>query len=278
MAIFRTRNLSALPPGAVPVGPQYEIADTGPRGGTVVSITGGTTTSTEVSRTPAPPAPGASLVPGAPAPYSPTRSMVPVVQSAPAPYTLTAPIFPARSGTSSTVSPLYTPLATRDSALVEQDRTLVSDSTPVTTVDPSTPQVTQREPASRLIVSEDFVNQLLQKYPQYFSFPDYAQGSVSTSAALESTTVDRTGIGGREVRTIEDMRAEAPPQKIAAYCVQIAPEDGASTGAMVPVDANCNCPEGFRRVGECAKPQSDSSKWWLWLLAGAGVIYWYRRK
>lgn len=174
------------------------------------------------------------------------------------------------------------PAAFMPRSLIDQqipDAAIVAEPAPSSATAPvAVQQPVQRAPGTRITVSKEWADQLLARWPGYFNFPEYRQGSVSTSAAIESTTVDRTGIGGREVRTIEDMRAEATLQKVAAYCVQQAPEGGASTGAMVPVDANCNCPEGFSRVGECPKPKSDSSKWWLALLAGAGVYYWYKRR
>lgn len=138
----------------------------------------------------------------------------------------------------------------------------------------------QRQAGMRVTVSPEFVDSLVQKFPQYFNFPNQPQGSVSTSTAVESTSIDRTGIGARAPVPIEQRRAESPTQKVAAYCVQQAPEGGASTGNMVPVDANCQCPEGYSRVGECPPKQeaAGGSKWWILLLAGAGIWAYSRRK
>jgi hypothetical protein len=157
------------------------------------------------------------------------------------------------------------------------DRAIVAELAPSAAA-PAPSQPITRAAGTRMTVSPEFVQSLVDKWPNYFRFPQYPQGSVSTSAASEVATPDREVAQDRTIRTVEDLRSGASIQKVAAYCVQQAPEGGASTGAMVPVDANCNCPEGFTRVGECAKPQSDSSKWWLLLLAGAGIYYWSRRK
>jgi hypothetical protein len=130
-------------------------------------------------------------------------------------------------------------------------------------------------------VKQQWIDQLVEQWPSYFQFPDQPQGSVSTSSAVESASPDRVAAqeAGRRIVPIEQRQAEVPAQKVAAYCVKQAPEGVARTGAMVPVDANCNCPEGYSRVGECLKAQpAESSKWWLWLLAGAGVYYWYNRR
>jgi len=138
----------------------------------------------------------------------------------------------------------------------------------------------QRGPGTRVTVSPEFVDSLVEKFPQYFNFPDQPQGSVSTSSASEATSVDRPGSFVREPIPLEQLREGAPTYRVAtpAYCLKKVPEGMVGTGEMAPVDANCNCPEGFERIGQCPVPQSSGSKWWILLLVGAGVWAYSRRK
>lgn len=168
------------------------------------------------------------------------------------------------------------------------DRALVSEPSPAPAVTPSQPMPSgaspanlQRQAGSRVTVSPQFVESLVQKWPSYFQFPAQSQGAFSTDPVDPGTLQSaRAGAGARAIVPIEKRQAEVPAQKVAAYCVQQAPEGGASTGNMVPVDANCNCPQGYTRVGECPKQQESSggSKWWILLLVGAGAWAYSRRK
>lgn len=235
MAIFRNGFFQPRRLGDVSrtaVGPQYEIGDTGPRGGTVVSIS-----------------PNSDLTQSASMfmPEIPDRALV------------------TDSGRGSMTDAGMTSSASTPSASIPSGASAAD---------------LQRQPGSRVAVTPEVVEALVREWPNYFYFAKQAQGSVSTSAAVESTSVETPGVGGREVQTIEEMRAENPAQRVAAYCVQQAAQGGASTGNMVPVDANCGCPEGYVRVGECPKPQDSAggSKWWILLLVGAGVWAYSRRK
>lgn len=235
------------------VGPQYEIGDTGPRGGTVVSISPGSVLTQSAS----------SFV--APGPLSP---MLTVSQ----PSSMLMPGIPDRalvtdSGPGVMTEPSMTSSASTSSASMPSGASAAD---------------LQRQPGSRVAVTPEVVEALVREWPNYFYFAKQAQGSVSTSAAVEATLADRVAAqeAGRRIVPIEQRQGEASVQKVAAYCVQQAPEGGASTGNMVPVDANCGCPQGYSRVGECPKTQDSAggSKWWILLLVGAGVWAYSRRK